>query len=237
MDFLSVDIDYNDFYVLHKILTKYRPRVICAEFNCSRKFKDNIVVYTNNYYWDRTNYFNAGIISYQKLCDKFKYDLVYCDKKGVNLFFVDKKFKASKKFADVNCPIKLWRKCNYGVKLPNGKIMNSHKNDYNCRIYVNFNMATSTNFVKKLDEINASVAKYLNSDFKSDVELYIKLTTDRKYGENMKVAISICRKMKQLINKKSLSKLIGYSGLLRTIILNNLVIKFRETDNISKKKY
>lgn len=134
MDFLSVDIDYNDFYILQKILTKYRPRVICAEFNCSLKFKDNIVVYTNNYYWDRTNYFNAGIIPYQKLCDKFKYDLVYCDKKGVNLFFIDKKFNSSKKFVDVNCPIKLWRKCSYDVKLPNNKIMDTHKNDYNNRI-------------------------------------------------------------------------------------------------------
>lgn len=95
-------------------------------------------------------------------------------------------------------------------------------------------MATSVNFVKKLDEINAIVKKCLNGKFKSDANQYVNLTQNGKYAANMKVATSICRKIKPLINKKSLH-VVNYPCLLKTIILNNLIIRFRETEKISKK--
>jgi hypothetical protein len=92
-DLLSVDIDYNDLYVLQEILTKHNPRVIVSEFNGQLDGdSDQIVIYDPMYMWDRTNYANASFKSYKQLLDDNNYTIVYVEKMGVNLFAVQNKY-------------------------------------------------------------------------------------------------------------------------------------------------
>lgn len=89
-DLLSIDVDYNDFYLWKKLSEKYIPRVVVIEYNSNLKLDDKIVVYDQNGTWDHTNYFGASLVSLYKLGNKLEYDLVYTDENGVNAFFVKK---------------------------------------------------------------------------------------------------------------------------------------------------
>ena len=86
---LSVDIDYNDFYCLKEILANYKCDIIICEYNSSHlPHEDKIVIYDKNSQWDGTNYYGASLLSLDTLGKKFNYSLVYCNKNGVNCFFI-----------------------------------------------------------------------------------------------------------------------------------------------------
>lgn len=88
-DLLSVDIDFNDFYVLNKILGKYFPRVIVIEYNATHlPHEDKVVLYNPTQFWDGTNYFGASILSLYNIGRKYNYSLIYAENQGVNLFLV-----------------------------------------------------------------------------------------------------------------------------------------------------
>ena len=65
-----------------------------------------------------------GIQSLYELAKKKGYELVYCEKAGVNLFFVDKKYYKKFGIKD-NSPAKLYNPPQYGLKrggrAPNGR--------------------------------------------------------------------------------------------------------------------
>lgn len=87
-DLLSIDIDYNDFYIW-KAIKQYYPRVVVIEYNASfLATEDKIVLYNPNYLWDGSNYFGASILAYAKLGSAKGYTLVYAESNGVNLFFI-----------------------------------------------------------------------------------------------------------------------------------------------------
>lgn len=91
-DLLSIDIDYNDWYVLEAILSKqkFKPRVISMEYNASLHLEDKIVIYDPNYMWEwnMSDYFNSSLYSIHTLLQKYNYTIVYCENKGVNLFAI-----------------------------------------------------------------------------------------------------------------------------------------------------
>ena len=121
-DLLSVDIDYNDFYVLNEILSKYKPNVIIIEINGQLPHdKDAIVIYDPEYMWDGTNYYNASFLSYKKMLKKYGYDIIYMEKKGVNVFAVKSKY--SKLFINSGS-ITLFNKASFTIGTHIG-----HKND------------------------------------------------------------------------------------------------------------
>jgi len=99
LDLLSIDIDGNDYHI-REALSEYRPRVCIMEYNgCFDGTEQYIMPKNDNYFWpgmeDRT--FGASLKSYALQADKFGYDLVYCESRGVNAFFIRKdinKFKA-----------------------------------------------------------------------------------------------------------------------------------------------
>jgi len=85
-----VDIDGNDFYCLNQILKNYKCDIIVCEYNATHPpNEDKVISYEDNFVWDGTNYFGASLGSLDKLCRKFGYTLVHCDKRGVNSFFVN----------------------------------------------------------------------------------------------------------------------------------------------------
>ena len=86
---LSVDIDFNDFYCLKEILKNYKCDILICEYNATHlPNEDKIVIYDKNGGWDGSNYFGVSLLSLTRLGEKYDYSLVYCDKKGVNCFFI-----------------------------------------------------------------------------------------------------------------------------------------------------
>lgn len=92
-DFLSLDIDYNDFWVLKKILEQYKPRVICVEYGA--QFPPPIrwkAKYAPKHVWEGIADFchSASLQSFEDLGNETGYGIVACDFRGVNTFMVRK---------------------------------------------------------------------------------------------------------------------------------------------------
>jgi len=89
-DLLSIDIDYNDYYVW-KAITKYQPRVVVIEYNSIFRPDTHFVVkYNPKRIWDKTSYFGASLLALEQLGDEKGYHLVGCVFSGSNAFFVRK---------------------------------------------------------------------------------------------------------------------------------------------------
>lgn len=133
LDLLSIDIDYNDFYVWKAIDVKYQPAVVLIEYNSSLlPTEDKVVKYRPFYIGDGTNYFGASILALYKLGRSKGYSLVYADKIGVNLFFVrDDLIKQHHlHFKDMNDVEKLYRRPSYGKGPDGGHKPDPKKRDY-----------------------------------------------------------------------------------------------------------
>lgn len=87
-DLLSIDIDFNDYWVW-KAIQGYSPRVVVIEYNSSVPPNESKVVkYDPNSMWDGSNYFGASLIAMKNLGETKGYTLLACDSNGVNAFFV-----------------------------------------------------------------------------------------------------------------------------------------------------
>ena len=91
LDFLSIDIDGNDYWVWEE-LTKYKPRVVAIEYNASLgPHIEWVMPYNENHHWNGTkvgHYFGASLKSFELLGKKLGYTLVGCNLTGANAFFV-----------------------------------------------------------------------------------------------------------------------------------------------------
>lgn len=87
-DLLSIDIDYNDYYVWQAI-TKYKPRVVIIEYNSIFRPDTHFVVkYNPTRMWDKTSHFGASLLALEQLGFKKGYCLVSCVFTGSNAFFI-----------------------------------------------------------------------------------------------------------------------------------------------------
>lgn len=93
INLLSIDIDFNDFYVLKEILKQYTADIIVCEINTFSG--DKVISYKKDGMWDLSTYYGATLESMTKLCNSFGYSLVYCENRGVNAFFVRKELVPS----------------------------------------------------------------------------------------------------------------------------------------------
>jgi len=110
-DLLSIDIDYNDYWVWNAIVD-YFPRVVVIEYNSSiPPTESRVVPYDPNAKWDGTNYFGASLLALTNLGLSKGYDLVGCDSRGVNAFFVKSDLIKGIKVNDID---KLYRPPQYG---------------------------------------------------------------------------------------------------------------------------
>lgn len=108
-DILSIDIDSNDYY-LRDALKDYSPRVVISEYNgCFDGSTEYVMAYDEDYIWpgqsDTT--YGASLKSLTAQADKLGYDLVYCESRGVNAFFVRKDINVFKKLTSENAWVKL----------------------------------------------------------------------------------------------------------------------------------
>lgn len=104
-DFLSIDIDGQDFHVWNVL--NYRPRVVSVESNYSI-FPDYDVVmkYDENYVWDASYRSGASILALQRLGENKGYDLVAYA--GADCIFVRKDIAKEHEFIHANDCVTLW---------------------------------------------------------------------------------------------------------------------------------
>ena len=78
MDFLCIDLDGNDYWILSEILTKYKPRVIMVETNVRFNPYDSFaIVYDPNWTWDGHRWYGASPYAFKKMADLHGYTPVY----------------------------------------------------------------------------------------------------------------------------------------------------------------
>jgi hypothetical protein len=102
-DFLSIDIDGNDFYVWLEIgkSERYKPSVVCIEYNNTFGLNDLVMRYDPKHMWTkRDNLFGASIVAYNNLGNMLGYTLIYAN--GVNLFFIKNELLNVVRFSDQN---------------------------------------------------------------------------------------------------------------------------------------
>jgi len=90
IDFLSIDIDGNDYWVW-KSITCISPRVVIIEYNA--KFPPTfewIMEYDENHIWERGDEHGASLKAFEVLGQELGYQLVGTSTNGVNAFFVKK---------------------------------------------------------------------------------------------------------------------------------------------------
>jgi hypothetical protein len=90
-DFLSIDIDGNDWYIWKKMCEngRCRPRVVVIEYNATfPPPEDKIVEYKEEFNYDLTIYHSASIQSMYNLGRHLGYSLVAAESMGYNLFFI-----------------------------------------------------------------------------------------------------------------------------------------------------
>jgi hypothetical protein len=87
-DFLTIDIDGYDYWVWAEM--KYRPKVVCIEFNANSyiKGKARVISYDPNYVYESTDYHGATPLALERLGNFKGYDLVCWT--GSNLIFIKK---------------------------------------------------------------------------------------------------------------------------------------------------
>jgi len=90
IDLLSIDIDYNDYWVW-KAIDVISPRVVVIEYNATLRPPLSLVVpYDPTATWQSNNYHGASLEALVRLGDSRGYRLVGCNYAGSNAFFVRK---------------------------------------------------------------------------------------------------------------------------------------------------
>jgi hypothetical protein len=86
-DYLSIDIDGNDYWVWRALM--YRPRVVTIEYNAhvSPDLR-RAIAYDPHFRWNGSDYFGASLRALADLGSRKGYELVHCERTGTNAFFV-----------------------------------------------------------------------------------------------------------------------------------------------------
>lgn len=121
IDLLSIDIDYNTFWIWKAIET-VTPRVVIVEYNSQFPPPlSKVVPYDSTAKFDWTNYYGGSLMAFVKLGKEKGYDLVGCDNAGTNAFFI-RHDEVIKNQIFIPEPEKLFRPPGFG-DVWNGKTM------------------------------------------------------------------------------------------------------------------
>ncbi len=87
IDFLSIDVDGIDYYLLEKINIK--PKLICIEYNHWFGSDQSVTIpYDKNFIWNRDYYSGASLLALTKLAKNKNYHLIAIDSSCTNAFFI-----------------------------------------------------------------------------------------------------------------------------------------------------
>jgi len=118
-DFLSIDIDRNDYWVWEAI-ERYNPRVVAIEYNPSfRHTVACVVPYSPNAIWEGDNYYGASLKALEILGRRKGYSLVGCNYTGVTAFMVRNDLVGDR-FAAPFTSENHYSPARYFVRMPNG---------------------------------------------------------------------------------------------------------------------
>jgi len=87
IDFLSIDIDGMDIYLLEAI--EFKPKVICMEYNS--KFPPSLnkkPLYDPSFRWNFSDYMGSSLVALDESAKRLGYSLVGTNLTGANAFFV-----------------------------------------------------------------------------------------------------------------------------------------------------
>jgi hypothetical protein len=85
-DFLSIDIDGNDFYIFDSILRKYSPRLILVETNPNFNTEEKVMPYNEQHIFENNSHYGASLFSFCKLAKIHNYTFVYLN--AINAYFI-----------------------------------------------------------------------------------------------------------------------------------------------------
>jgi hypothetical protein len=103
IDFFSLDIDGNDYWVL-KAFDLSKTKVICCEYNHWLGSNSKLTMkYNNNFNSIDSGVYGASLLAFTEMLKEKGFLLVAIDSSGTNAFFVNKKY--SEHF-EIICPIK-----------------------------------------------------------------------------------------------------------------------------------
>lgn len=111
-DLLSIDLDYNDFYIWKALDPKYQPTIVLIEYNAAHlPHEDKVVKYRPYYAGGNPHYYGASILALYNLGRAKGYSLIYAEEEGMNLFFMRDEMieKNGLQFKDINNVEKLYR--------------------------------------------------------------------------------------------------------------------------------
>ena len=91
-DFLSIDTDAHDYWLLKAVLGAYSPRVVSLEANSkiAPGYTMTIPLGDPNkpQFWDGTDFYSASVAAFWDLAVENGYSMVYCNRVGNNCFLV-----------------------------------------------------------------------------------------------------------------------------------------------------
>lgn len=120
-------------------MANYQCDIIICEYNATHPpTEDKIVIYDKNGRWDGSNYFGVSLMSLDKLGKKYNYSLVYCNKNGVNSYFIHNDILKNKglDIKNIGDITQIYKPAGYGGG-PNG----GHAQDRRNRQYISFDEA------------------------------------------------------------------------------------------------
>lgn len=88
-DFVSIDVDGNDYWIWKALGARYSPRALVIEYNASfGPRRPWVMPYAPDFRSDQTAFFGASLEALAQLGGELGYRLVGCESSGVNAFFV-----------------------------------------------------------------------------------------------------------------------------------------------------
>ena len=115
-DFLNIDIDGMDYWILKAL--NYKPRAFTIEYNClAPPPMLKVPEYNPEYIWDQRSQHGSSLQSLVNLAKTKGYELISCDNIGSNCFFVLKELFPLFNIED-NSPEKLFTRWNNKSALP-----------------------------------------------------------------------------------------------------------------------
>lgn len=90
-DLLTIDVDFNDYWIWKALLVKgrFRPRVVAVDFNADVDLAEaKTVIYNSSAEWDGSRYTTASLLAYTLLAHQHGYSYVTSLEMGAHAFFV-----------------------------------------------------------------------------------------------------------------------------------------------------